>query len=225
MSIAIRPADNRRVAARSLWLWLEFLLLFGGLPLAMATILPTRWAFPTLAVMTLVGLALLGLTPGFRWRRLLPRRLTANIGLTLGFALVAGGVIYAVVLWKLPGRLFALPTHRTELWLMILALYPLLSVLPQELLYRALFFERYGKLFGSPQVAMLANAAAFGLGHMFYGNWIAVTLSTLGGYAFAYAYVKRDSFPLAVLWHTLAGQLVFTIGLGLLYYHGAIPAR
>lgn len=204
-------------------LWFEFVILFVCIPLAMATVIPTRHAFPTLGIMTLVGLALLAVTSSFRWRSLLPSRFGRHWPVTVFFVIVASTLLYAVAQHFLPYRLFGLPLERTRLWVLILALYPILSVLPQELLYRALFFERYGALFGGHnRLAILANGLCFGLGHLFYANAVAVTLSTLGGLAFAYAYVTYRSFPLAVLWHTLAGQFVFTIGLGLFFYHGAI---
>ena len=48
-----------------------------------------------------------------------------------------------------PGQAFALPRRAPGLWLAILALYPLLSAAPQEILFRVLFFRRYGALFPS----------------------------------------------------------------------------
>jgi len=42
--------------------------------------------------------------------------------------------------------LLVLPRQRPGLRLLVLLLYPLLSVYPQELLYRTFFFQRYGAL-------------------------------------------------------------------------------
>ena len=211
-------------ARRTARLWAEFLILFLGMPLAMATVLSDRHPFAVLGVMTLVGLALLAVTPGFRWRSLLPSQaLGRHWRATAVFLLGASGLIYAVTHTYLPHRLFAMPLYNERLWLMIMALYPIFSALPQELLYRSLFFERYGVLFGGHgRLAILVNGLCFGLAHLFFYNPVAILLSTLGGVAFAYAYVTYRSFPLAFLWHSLAGQLVFTIGLGLFFYHGAI---
>ncbi len=38
----------------------------------------------------------------------------------------------------------------------------------------------------------------------------------------AWAYAVKGSFPAALLLHALAGQIVFTSGLGVLFYHGAV---
>ena len=43
----------------------------------------------------------------------------------------------------------------------------------------------------------------------------------MGSVAFAYAYAVKGSFPLAMLWHSLAGQIIFTVGLGRYFYNGA----
>jgi len=101
-------------------------------------------------------------------------------------------------------------------------LYPLFSALPQELIFRVLFVERYAGLFPNKAWTVAVNAACFGLAHLFYGNWIAPLLSALGGLVFAWAYVYRRSFPYAVLLHAVAGQIIFTSGLGIFFYHGAI---
>ena len=76
-------------------------------------------------------------------------------------------------------------------------LYPLLSALPQELVFRPLFFRRYGHLFPDGRIALLANGALFGLAHLMFWNWPAVLLSTAGGLIFAHAYARRGSFALA----------------------------
>ena len=122
----------------------------------------------------------------------------------------------------MPDQLLILPRERTELWLTILVLYPLLSAIPQELFYRALFFERYGRLFPGRPWAIAVNAGCFGLAHLFFANWPAVLLATAGGAVFAWAYAEKRSFVFACVLHSIGGLIVFTAGLGLLFYHGAV---
>lgn len=220
---APQASDRAPSSARRLWLTTEFAVLFLGAPLAMATIMPPQMAFSVIFGLTVVGVALLAITPGFRWRSLIEGPVAPHWRETLLFALVTAAATTALVLALRPWAFLGFPQRNTELWLLVIALYPLLSVLPQELLYRPLFFKRYGVLFPSWRVAMVANAVCFGLAHAFFHNWFAVVLSGVGGAAFAYAYVVRGSFPLACLWHSLAGQIVFTTGLGVYFYHGAIP--
>ena len=136
----------------------------------------------------------------------------------MGTALISA----ALVLWLLPERLLFLPREQTELWLKILVLYPLLSAIPQELFYRTLFFERYGALFPDRRWAIAVNAGCFGLAHLFYANWVAVILTTVGGAIFAWAYAEKRSFGLACVLHAIGGLIIFTSGLDLFFYHGAV---
>jgi len=91
-----------------------------------------------------------------------------------------------------------------------------------ELVYRPLFFRLYGRLFRSERWALVANAALFGLGHLFYMNPVTILSTMAAGAIFAAAYLRSQSFLLAVILHALAGQIVFTSGLGVFFYHGAV---
>ena len=231
---AIDATHARRTTSplRRARLWGEFAALYLGVPLACAYLLHPEQIFTVLAASVAAGLVLLAITPGWRWVRLFIARPIRDLVALVVFAAVAGGLIYSLVQELAPWSYLSLATQRTELWIMIMALYPFLSALPQELLFRALFFERYGVLFGwhgdharTPWFAIVLNALIFGLAHLFYWNWVAVGLTTAGGLAFALAYTRLNSFPLAFLMHVAAGQLIFTLGLGLFFYHGAIGMR
>ncbi|MEL7173202.1 MAG: CPBP family glutamic-type intramembrane protease, partial [Pseudomonadota bacterium] len=80
-----------------------------------------------------------------------------------------------------------------------------------------------GALFPTPALAMLANGAAFGIGHLFYQNPVAIGLTALSGLIIAWAYMRSGSFLLALLLHAIGGMTIFTVGLGRFFYHGAIP--
>lgn len=125
-------------------------------------------------------------------------------------------------LWAPAGQLFDLPRTQPRLWLGILAFYPLFSVYPQELVYRALFFARYRPLFSSARATAAASAAAFGFVHIVFQNWPAVLLTLLGGWLFADTYARTYSLRLVWLEHALYGGLMFTVGLGRYFYHGSV---
>ena len=72
-------------------------------------------------------------------------------------------------------------------------LYPALSVVPQELVFRTFFFHRYGRLFGGPWVATAASALAFSWAHVVLLNGLAVVLTLLGGWLFARTYLRTRS--------------------------------
>lgn len=207
---------------RRLRLWGEWIALFVLVPLAMTAFFGRYPLFPVLLAFAMLALALLAVTPGFRPPELLRWPRPAPWPLILGFTLLSAGLVAALVLLLVPDRLLALPRERPGLWMLVLVLYPVFSALPQELIFRALFFHRYGALFGTRQTGLWVSALAFGLAHLFYQNWVAVGLSALAGLVIGWAYLRHGSVLLAVLLHAVGGQLVFTLGLGVYFFHGAI---
>lgn len=63
------------------------------------------------------------------------------------FGLAVAAVGLAIMRWGNPGFLPHLSPERLRFLVLLWCLYPLLSALPQELIFRALFFHRYGRLF------------------------------------------------------------------------------
>jgi membrane protease YdiL (CAAX protease family) len=210
-----------KAARRGPRLAVELLALYLGVPLAIALAAPADWLWPVLFGMTAVALALLAVTPGFAWAELARGWRRIDWRLVGGVAAMTALACGLLVWWLVPGRFLALPRNSTGLWLMILALYPLLSALPQELIFRALFFRRYGGLFHDPRLGVAASTGSFALAHLMFWNWVAVALTLAGGLLFARAYLERG-FALAVLLHAVCGWIVFTSGLGGFFYHGAV---
>lgn len=203
-------------------LWAEFVALFVAAPVAMTAFFGLYSPFGALFAVTLVAVVLLLRTPGFRPRDLVSGPLLGEWRLILGFA-AGGAVVTFGLAWLLvPGRFLAMPRYSPELWLMIMLLYPVLSAAPQEVIFRSLFFHRYEFLFGDPRVVLAVNALVFSFAHLFYQNPVALGLTLLGGFIFGWVYLRYRSLPLVVVLHAIAGQLVFTSGLGVYFYHGAI---
>jgi membrane protease YdiL (CAAX protease family) len=203
-------------------LWAEFLALFLGVPVAMAAFFGQYSLFAVITLLAFVAAGLLAITPGFSFRELRKGPVLGEWRLILAFLVTAGPAALLVAWTLVPERVFLLATERTELWLLIMVFYPIASAAPQELIFRPLFFRRYGALFPNDGVAVLANAVAFGIGHLFFMNAITIGLTMIVGVVFALAYLRHRSFLLAVVLHGLAGQIVFTVGLGVFFYHGAV---
>ncbi|MEJ8572801.1 CPBP family intramembrane glutamic endopeptidase [Microbaculum marinum] len=201
---------------------LEFAAIFIVTPLVMALGLPPQMIWSGLAGMFVVAVLLLSITKGFSWRSLMSRPLVPGLLLLTAFVLLTSLVAVGLVTWLRPHALFWLPRHDERLWLLIMVAYPFLSALPQEIVFRALFFARYGGLFPNAGTAIVVNGAVFSLAHLFYWNWPAVILTAAGGVIFAWAYQRRGSFFYAWLMHSIAGQIIFTTGLGMYFYHGAV---
>ncbi len=204
-------------------LWLEFLGLYVAAPLALALVLPPDALFPGLLALTAIGLALLGITPGFRWSEL--KRGLRSIGWSrvLLFTAATGLVGAAVLAASDPSAFFVLPREQPGLMLMIAVLYPPVSALPQEIVFRPLFFRRYGALLPArPVVQAGLNAAFFSAAHLMYWNWTVAAMTFAGGLAFAWSYRVRGNFPEAVVMHSVAGVVLFALGLGIFFYSGNI---
>ncbi|MEM6904551.1 MAG: CPBP family glutamic-type intramembrane protease [Pseudomonadota bacterium] len=220
MSETTSPA---RTPART-QLWVEFVLLFGGVPLLMLVFLGQYSLFLTVWILAALSLGLLWLTPGWEldqlWKKF-PRRDWWVLGVfSLATALTCLTTAYLVV----PERMFGMVIYRPELWLAIMLLYPPVSAWPQELIYRSLFFERYGSLFPNATWAIGVNGAAFALGHLFFQNPITILMTGAAGAVIAWAYLRNRSLWMAWALHSVGGILVFTSGLGIFFYHGAIGA-
>ncbi|MFJ4652409.1 CPBP family intramembrane glutamic endopeptidase [Nocardia sp. NPDC088792] len=121
--------------------------------------------------------------------------------------------------------LFDLPRRNPWLWLAVMVLYPMLSVYPQELVFRSFLFHRYAPVFGDGAGLVAASAAAFGYVHIIFGSWVSVAASGVGGWIFAARYLTSQSLFTASVEHSVYGMLIFSIGLGRYFYHGAVPAR
>ena len=109
-------------------------------------------------------------------------------------------------------------------WALVMVLYPILSVYPQGLLYRAFLFHRYSALFPARWSMILASASAFAFMHLIFRSWIAVVLTFGGGLLFAFRYDQTGSLAVSGVEHALYGCWLFTVGLGQYFYHGTIAA-
>jgi hypothetical protein len=135
-------------------------------------------------------------------------------------ALATTAATYALA----PQDFMLLPRHNPRLWLAICVLYPPLSAYPQEVIYRAFFFEQSAQILPGLRVPWLLglNVALFGFAHLVFGNIWAPMLAAAGGLLFASTYLKSRSVMCAALEHALWGNLIFTIGLGPLFVGGTV---
>ncbi|GIU00299.1 hypothetical protein TSL6_08050 [Sulfurovum sp. TSL6] len=131
-------------------------------------------------------------------------------------------VMMALVYVFIPDHLFSLIKEDPLVWSLIVILYPLISVFPQELLYRTFFFHRYKMLFKKKWQIITVNTLLFGYMHIIFQNWVAVGLTVLGGFLFASMYERTRSTLLVSVAHALYGELIFTVGLGTYFYTGTL---
>lgn len=200
----------------------EFAVLFAGIPTLIALDVLTVPLIPFLLLVSLGCLLLLLRDRGFDRRQLgnWPAAAEHAKSMVTTFAVGALGIGAFVAFYE-PERLFELVQRRPVLWLAIMILYPLLSVYPQELLYRTFFFHRYRSLFPNRYAMIGASALAFGYMHIVFLNVIAVLMTLAGGVLFARRYDETRSTLAASIEHALYGCFIFTIGLGWYFYSGS----
>ncbi|MCY3982968.1 MAG: CPBP family intramembrane metalloprotease [Roseovarius sp.] len=212
-------AEDKSVSMpRNSRLWFEASLLYVAAPVVMAVFLPANWLFLMLFIVMAIGLILLWRTPGVRLSDLLRGFGRIDWKTTCVFTAVTAIICYMVVMAYEPDSAFRLLRENPPLLLIIAILYPILSALPQEIIYRPLFFHRYGGLISSANQAVFVNAALFSLAHLMYWNLVVAAMTFCGGLIFAGVYSKTGNFPMVVLLHAIAGNLIFAFGLGIYFY-------
>lgn len=212
----VRPArivpdpPPRNMAALLL---LEWLLLFVGFPLlAWADLLPVG-IFVIFAVPVAYALLVAFFTP--RPVREHGPPSWPRFGLAM---LAVASLVFLVAALGLPERFLILPRERPLLWVQILLLYPLVSALPQEFLYRRFYFDRYRRLFPTRGLAAASNIFAFSFLHIIFDNGVAVAFTLAGGTLFTLTYLRTQRLALVWLEHSVYGLAIFTSGLGLYFY-------
>ncbi|WP_142785792.1 CPBP family intramembrane glutamic endopeptidase [Changchengzhania lutea] len=110
--------------------------------------------------------------------------------------------------------LFHVVWNKPMLWVIIVVLYSVFSVYPQELIYRTFFFERYRSVFKSDDLFIFINALVFALAHVLFKNVLVLILTFFGGLLFAITYRKTQSTLLVSIEHAIYGSCLFTVGMG-----------
>lgn len=207
------------MSARSVFKTIEFLLIFIGMPLVFYFDLLPVQKIVALLLVTLGCIIILWFDKSYNFRRLTYRPDIPGMWkkLLTKAALVAIAV-FSLTIFVQPETLFALPRERPMVWIIILFLYPILSALPQEVVYREFFFQRYEDLIQPEWVLVAASACSFAFLHIIYDNEWAILLTLAGGFMFARTYKETRSLYWVSVEHALYGFVVFSIGLANFFY-------
>lgn len=209
--------DKKNVKLRMLFL--EFVLTFFFLPAFIYLKLLPLPKFSVLLVLSFFAfIILLGKGNAFTIR-LFTFQLSRPVfkRLIIRFLLFIPSVIILTIILS-PLHFFRFPIEQPFKWAITALLYPLFSALPQEILYRVFFFDRYQPIFGKKSTLFFANAAAFSFLHIIYNNPVAPVLTFAGGYLFSNTYKSTDSLPVTTLEHSVYGYFIFTVGLGQMFF-------
>src|SRR5262249_36963931 len=155
------------LAQRKVYLGIEGSALFIGIPIAYAV---GGLRVPVILLLILITAACwtaLRRVHGKSVRQLLHTKATGEEWRRMMITCaVAIPLLICALWWAKPEYMFFLISHHPKIWLLVMVAYPIVSVLPQELIYRVFFFERYRPLFGKSNWMIAASALAFGFGHV-----------------------------------------------------------
>ncbi len=155
---------------------------------------------------------LLSATKSFHWADLLPVELWSEWRLMAGCSAAFAAIAFTITSAYWPSHLFSAPPEIA----MMLVVFPVLTALPMELVYRALFFRRYGHLIRSEGMAIVLGAAATALGYaVLSGSFSGVVFGFALGGVLGWAYLRTGNFAVSVLLHWAAVAALFLIGPGI----------
>lgn len=197
--------------------WTEIILLYIGIPLLyFYDLLPVHKLLP-LIIVFLVYLYIILRDKSFKRHQF---KLNGFKAWSMIFFRTSIIVVFLLVyVWKtFPEQLFHMPSGRTFFWLILIVLYPFISVIPQEFVYRVYFYHRFKGLLKNRNLLVLLNAVLFSFSHIIFENWVALIFTFVASIMFSLTYLRYRSFSITVLEHALYGNLIFTIGPGDLFY-------
>ena len=198
---------------------IEFFIIYFLIPLIVISIKfffseQKIFVFLPLFLVFFLSLYLLKKTSSFSFNSF-KKKIDWNFFFLTSLFFLISGFFYTIILDS--NLLFNLPKNYFFLWVAVMLVYPFFSVLPQEIIFRVLFFERYSCLFKNQFLYLILNSIIFAYIHLVFQNFHAFFITLITSPIFAYAYINK-SFKTCFLTHTIGGQLVFTYGLGKYFY-------
>jgi len=204
----------------------ELLVLYGALPVVFA-VAAQRYGYrgamaPMLWLVSAALTVVLARDPRFDTRALfhVPAFEPYVRAALVRFCLLAVALL-VLGRWLAPAGFLWLPRQRPGLFALFVCLYPLLSALPQGIIWRVFFVHRYAALFPDRLSLLCAGAAAFSLAHLAFWNLTALAVTALGGALFLHTYLQTQSLTLSTLEHGAYGIVAFCAGFGAFLYRGA----
>ena len=193
---------------------LEFFFIFLIIPSTIFFLDSSIIIFLTLYLVSILSLVILYFDKTFLFTSL-KKKIDWKFVIIFSVIFFFLGFFYVLLVDK--NLLFIFPKTNFKLWLIVIFIYPILSVIPQELVYRVFFFQRYFPNINRFYFPVFLNLVVFAYGHLVFSNMHAIIITAIVSPIFTYAYLKK-SFLTCVILHTLGGQIIFTLGLGKYFF-------
>lgn len=194
---------------------IELIILYIGVPLFIAF---NPWKIPLMLILMTAGIGvylLLRFDPTFDNKIFINWEAGKKQIKPMLILFLLSSIIMVVLIYLIDKeKAFYLIKFRWWLLVIISVFYPIFSVIPQSLIYRALFFHRFDALFSNPYVKIVLSALFFSFGHILYKNWLVLILAFIAGFIFSWHYHKSRSLAWNVIEHSIYGVVLFGSGLG-----------
>lgn len=200
---------------KTVYLVLEFILLFFGIPVLLyyteflvhpAIILP---------VLLLIVALYFRHRKDFSFRELIRLDISKRmIRINIAVIIIVAILLFGMVLAFERESLFNLPKGNPKIWLLLCIGYPVYSAYIQEVIYRTFLFLRYKPVFKKGIFLILASGIAFSFVHIIYYSLVSLILTLIAGLYLAYIYHKTRSVLFTSILHGILGDIIFTVGLG-----------
>ena len=184
--------------------WLEFILLFGGIPLWIY--LDEDFRYPSVLVLPVLVFIFLLLRRNqeFSWKELWQwdiRRsvLLRHLYIFLGMAVLMLGYVYFCD----PDNLFNLPRSNPWIFMAMCFFYPVFSAYGQEIIYRTFLFRRYRSIIPGKTGFILASGMSFSFLHIVYYDPVSMIMTLVGGLYLAKVYLDTRSVLFSAVLHGL----------------------
>jgi membrane protease YdiL (CAAX protease family) len=193
----------------------EFVLVYLLIPLLLFFKMIVFSKMNILFLLAIISLLLLCCDRNFDKKVFLRFHCTKNQLLTIfwRFGLSSAGILLLILIFS-PNSFSLVPLNKPLPWIASSISYLSMSVIPQELLYRAYLFHRYRLLFKGKLLPIVISTLSFSFAHIVYENYFALGLTLIGGYFFSVTYQKSRSLIITVVEHFMYGMLIFSSGVG-----------
>ena len=199
-----------------IWLYVELISVFIGLPLwVWSGWFTIDFVLIPVVVVLIPAIVWLIKAGGWNQRNFWSGDLTREkyfLRIILVRFVMTASMIIAFALMYRPEKIFDLPASNVTVWMVLAVFYPLLSVYPQELLYRGFFFQRYQRLFTSAWLMIIVSSLCFAWMHIVFESTVSLMFTLCGGLYFSHTYARTRSLRLVCLEHSLYGELIFISG-------------
>ena len=200
---------------RKILVYLEFSLLFFGIPLFIY--LDEDFIHPSIIILPVLIFIFLVLrrTTDFQWKELV------NWGIKRSTLVKHGLILLGCTLLTLSyvfvfdrENLFNLPRANPWIYVAMCLFYPVFSAFGQEIIYRTFLYNRYKRILPRDWHFVLASGITFSFLHIVYYDPVSMILTFVGGLYFARVYQLTRSVLFSSVLHGLFGMMIFGVGMG-----------